>query len=186
MTLIVKLLPLLFLLASSVSGGSIYKCTIDGKLVFTDQPCDGEVITLRKTNSMPASHYDETYNSTTWYYEDEGYQQALALSEKYNSPIFIYFHADWCGYCRKLEKGLINTSEGENILSKVIKVKISPEAGEAEYSMFKKLGGTGYPSIFIQKTFDSKAKKHSLTQTISGVWQAKSFEYLSDLINSLL
>nr|WP_321398003.1 thioredoxin family protein [uncultured Desulfobacter sp.] len=31
------------------------------------------------------------------------YTPGMALAEKEGKSIFLYFHADWCGYCRKLK-----------------------------------------------------------------------------------
>jgi thioredoxin-related protein len=32
------------------------------------------------------------------------YDEGLALAKKENKKIFLSFHADWCGYCVKMEK----------------------------------------------------------------------------------
>ena len=34
----------------------------------------------------------------------QGYAQGMDLAEKQNKHIFLYFHADWCTYCRKLKE----------------------------------------------------------------------------------
>jgi thiol-disulfide isomerase/thioredoxin len=188
---IVKLLCrcvlLLFVLVDYASAGTVYKCKIDGRLVFTDKSCEGEIVMFTPANAVPSIHREVNggrYNNSTWYYEYSGYRKALSLSKKNNVPIFIYFHAEWCKFCRKLEKELINTSSGDAVLSKVIKVKITPEKGQAENDLFKKLGGRGYPSIFIQKSVSSDPKKYYLMSQESGSWSARSVSYLSDLIDS--
>jgi len=144
-------------LLPAVSQAEIYKCIIAGKLVFTDQPCEGEKVILGETNFMPAEkepfEYVPTkpeYNSHQWYYGHAGYKRALRLLKKYDAPIFLYFQADWCKYCRKLEEGLIDTRQGKIALKKAIKVKISPEDSKRDDDFFRSLGGKGYPTLFLQ------------------------------------
>lgn len=150
------MLCMLFLLPA-ISQAEIYKCTIAGKLVFTDQPCDGEKVILGETNSMAAEKtpfeyvpLKQPYNSNKWYYGHVGYKRALRLFEKYDAPIFIYFQADWCKYCRQLEEGLIHTKKGKLALKKAIKVKISPEDSKRDDDFFRSLGGKGYPTLYLQ------------------------------------
>ncbi|MEH6450284.1 MAG: DUF4124 domain-containing protein [Oleispira sp.] len=160
-----SMLCMLFLLPA-ISQAEIYKCTIAGKLVFTDQPCDGDKVILGETNSMAA---EETpfeyvplkvpYNSDRWYYGHVGYKRALRLFEKYDAPIFIYFQADWCKFCRKLEEGLIHTRQGKLALKKAIKVKMAPEVSKRDYYFFKSLGGEGYPTLYLQADGVSEPKE---------------------------
>jgi thiol:disulfide interchange protein len=157
MKIIITCMFLMLSLLPAVSQAEIYKCTIAGKLVFTDQPCEGEKVILGKTNFMPAEKkpfvYVQTkpaYNSNQWYYGHAGYKRALRLLKKYDAPIFLYFQADWCKYCRKLEEGLINTRQGKLALKKAIKVKISPEDSKRDDDFFRSLGGKGYPTLYLQ------------------------------------
>jgi thiol-disulfide isomerase/thioredoxin len=147
----------LLTLLPSISSAEIYKCYVNGKLVFTDSPCEGDKVILGVTNSMAAEEtpfvYEPlkvAYASNQWYYGHAGYKRALRLQKKYDAPIFVYFQADWCSYCRKLENQLIQTSKGVKALNKAIKVKVSPEDSQVDDSFFRKLGGTGYPTLFMQ------------------------------------
>lgn len=149
-----------------ISSAEIYKCTVAGKLVFTDQPCDGEKVTLGVTNSMEAEEtpfvYEplkHEYNSSKWYYGHSGYKRALRLQKKYNAPIFLYFQADWCSYCRKLEGQLLNTEDGAKAISKAIKVKVSPEDSKQDDDFFRSMGGKGYPTLFLKSDVMSGTTK---------------------------
>ena len=144
-------------LLPSISQAQIHKCTVAGKPVFTDQPCEGEIKTLDSINSVLAEKTPSdsipqkaAYSSHQWYYGHAGYKRAVRLLKKYDAPIFIYFQADWCEYCRKLEKGLINTRKGKVALKKAIKVKITPENSKQDDRFFRSLGGNGYPAIYLQ------------------------------------
>jgi thiol-disulfide isomerase/thioredoxin len=156
-TILSSILCVCALLPAS-SFAEIYKCKVNGKLVFTDQPCEGGKVTLGETNSMAAEEQpfeyeplQKAYSSSQWYYGHAGYKRALRVQKKYNAPIFLYFQADWCSYCRELEKGLINTSQGAKVLRNVVKVKITPEDSKRDDDFFRRLGGTGYPTVLLQK-----------------------------------
>jgi len=168
MKIIFTSLIYLLVLLPEAAVADIYKCHLAGKLVFTDQPCDGEKVTLGVANSMPAREYDfeyepskKSYRSHRWYYGYVGYQQALGLLKRYDAPIFIYFQADWCHYCRTLEKELINTSKGKKALKNAIKVRVSPEDSARDNAFFRQLGGVGFPSVFLQRDALSQPKKLS-------------------------
>jgi thiol:disulfide interchange protein len=158
MKIIFSSLFFIFTLLPTISSAEIYKCTVAGKLVFTDQPCGGEKVTLGEINSMAAEEqpfeYEplkNVYSSSQWYYGHAGYKKALRVQKKYNAPIFLYFQADWCSYCRKLDKGLLNTPQGAKALRNVVKVKISPEESKRDDDFFRRLGGSGYPTVLLQK-----------------------------------
>lgn len=184
-----KNLPLLLvsLFAISVNpvqAAEVYKCRVDGRMVYTDQPCDGEKVSLPSINgSTGESTY---YSSTQWFYNMKGYQQALRLSERHDAPLFIFFEANWCGYCRKLEKELLHKASAKNALKPFVSVQISPEDGAEENRFFHGLGGKGYPSIFIQKTATDKPKKVYLQTKQNGRWRTLSTSEFQDLLSSFL
>ena len=71
----------ILIFSSGALQAGIYKCIVAGKLVFTDKPCDGEVVTLCVTNSMSAEEtlfvYESlktAYNINKWYYGHSGYK----------------------------------------------------------------------------------------------------------------
>ena len=188
---IALVLYVLSFIALSAEAQEIYKCTIDGKLIFTDQPCAADVYTPSNTGSFYSADSLEqdislTYSSSKWFQGQAGYKKALKYSEKYDVPIFIYFQVDWCGYCRKLEKNLIHNYRGKRILKKVVKVVINPEDSDANNQLFIDFGGKGYPSTYIQKKYDSTPKKYRLVKRVSGKWTVIQFDELSKLISSHL
>lgn len=49
------------------------------------------------------------------------YKEGLARAKGENKPIFLYFHADWCRYCAKMEKetfadATVSTYMNENFI----------------------------------------------------------------------
>lgn len=45
------------------------------------------------------------------------YEEALVLAKEKNKPIFIYFEADWCGYCKQMKKNVLSNKEVKNTIS---------------------------------------------------------------------
>ena len=182
-----KYLLLAFLLVGnvSVSAGQIYKCVIKGKTVFTDTPCGGEVVELSPMNTMRAfdtsnnfvaEDYRRAYSSDEWLRNIGGYREALRISKMYGAPIFIYFQADWCRYCRKLESELLYKQDAKEHLATWIKVKISPEDSPEDHAFFKQMGGTGYPTVLTQKAYDATPKKTKLMAKQDGGWRTQNAE----------
>ena len=46
------------------------------------------------------------------------YKEALEASKKYNRPMFLYFGADWCGFCKKLKAETLSDAGIKDKLSK--------------------------------------------------------------------
>jgi thiol-disulfide isomerase/thioredoxin len=190
---ILKAVILNFFLVGLATSQSVFKCDVDGKVIFTDQPCEGETFdasaigSVYSSGSLPQSmsKLGKVYSHSNWLYDYRGYKKALKLSQKYDAPIFIYFHADWCGYCRKLERELIDKRQTKKILKEIVKVKINPESSSDAQSLFENLGGTGYPSILIQKSFDSQPKKYHLMKKKYGKWKTMSIKEFSQLISAI-
>lgn len=190
-----RILLLWSLLLSIVVTGhciaaEIYRCEINGKIVFTDEACDGEPVELGPINSLPAVEIvpiaekeKPKYSSSKWYVNANGYRRALKVSREYDAPIFIYYQADWCGYCRKLEKNLLDKSKAKRALRSMVKVKITPEEGDREKTLFKKMGGSGYPTIMIQKNADGRPAKQRLTRRTNGRWSTLSLKEFQQLID---
>lgn len=97
-----------------------------------------------------------SYVSDEWYSDHEGYNEALKVSDENNVPAIIYLYTDWCKYCAKFKKELLSDNDVKESLSQFVKIKINPEHSEYEQAIKEKIGGKGYPSLFIQ--LGSKAK----------------------------
>ena len=78
-----------------------------------------------------------------------GLKQASAEQKTSLKPMLVYFYADWCGYCRKLEAGVLSTREGRSALRGVIKVRINAEASRDERQLAGELGVRGYPTLLL-------------------------------------
>lgn len=84
-----------------------------------------------------------------WQHGYLGHTRALAAAERSNAPLVVYFHADWCGWCRKLNTRYLREGEVRSTLSGMQKVEMEPEKGASENKLFKQYGGSGFPSFHV-------------------------------------
>ena len=84
-----------------------------------------------------------TADSIAWYSYDKG----LALAKEKNKKIYINFHADWCGYCRKMEKETFVDKKVIALLNdKFIAVSVN---SDKETQLAKKYNVRGLPANFF-------------------------------------
>jgi len=87
--------------------------------------------------------------SQSWY---EAANEDLKAQDEHRimqAPMLIYFHTDWCHYCKRLDQEILQSLEVSQFMRSVIKVRINPEAGVDERALADQYGVRGYPSIFI-------------------------------------
>jgi thiol:disulfide interchange protein len=89
------------------------------------------------------------YSSSTWYEGADGWAQARRQQRTHGVPIFVYFRAEWCAQCHALDERL-EDPEVEARLRRVIKVRIEPDDGDEEQSLFNDdFGAHAYPTLFL-------------------------------------
>ncbi|MEH6587498.1 MAG: thioredoxin family protein [Halioglobus sp.] len=187
-----KYFALIFLALSSVQvqSSEINKCEVNGKVVYTDQPCTKSatgVVNLKPINTIPTTtptlsistvpdnQNAEPYNSKRWYVDRDGYYQALRVSRKWQAPIFIYAYVDWCKFCRKFEAQLLPTPEAQKTLSSYVKVRINPEHSAEDEALFNQWDGTGYPTLFIKNTASSPPRNQGSPFLRDGLMSPEKF-----------
>lgn len=87
------------------------------------------------------------------------YSEAAELAKKENKPLLLFFTgSDWCGWCKKLQTEVFNTSEFANMvgdrfvfveLDFPMSHQLSPQLNEQNTFLKRKYGITGYPTIVI-------------------------------------
>lgn len=189
---------LLMLLVTTNSLAQINKCNINGKTVYTDKACpDDSASQLHlkplNTTSTKAPVSDSmngdksNYKSLKWFSDHRGYARALKVSREQNVPIFIYAYTDWCGYCKKLKKGMFTDAKVKETLSGYVKVKINPEHSAADQKLFKQWGGKGFPTLYIQPESDSFPARTSGPFTKqNGKWKLMEKEAFIGMLESKL
>jgi thiol:disulfide interchange protein len=95
-----------------------------------------------------AASVGRAFVSSTWYEDADGYAEAAHRHEVEHAPMLVYFHVDWCPYCRAFDR-LLEDSEARRGLVSVLKVRVNPEHGGAERSLFEeRFAAKGYPAIY--------------------------------------
>lgn len=155
---------LLCCLMSLQAHAQIFKCKINGQVVYRDKACPASTeqpLDLPDLITVPATELSEgsastppQYSSSRWYEGHEGYRTALRVSRVQNAPIYLYAYTDWCGYCRKFESKMLPMPRVKEVLSSYVKVRLNPEHDDKNRALFKRWGGKGYPSFWVQKTAD--------------------------------
>lgn len=162
MTLCICLFPV-------ITQAEIFKCTINGKTVFTDQACDdGEQVELQTTNTAQsvssADYFYETdfYSSSQWFEGAAGYRKAQQLATTHQAPMIVYFYTDWCVFSNAVSTQLLPNSASIDAMKPFVKVRMNPEQGPAEEAIFKSMNGEGYPR-FLVVPYEKKWQRISVT-----------------------
>jgi len=88
--------------------------------------------------------------ASSWYEGGDAYDAARREQEDSAAPLLVYVQTDWCPYCRKLEAEFLAEHPIEQYLrSRVVKVKVNPERDAASRELARRLGASGYPSLFV-------------------------------------
>jgi len=76
-----------------------------------------------------------------------------------DKPVYVYFHTDWCTFCKKMESGTFADSRVQDLLNdSFIAMEINPEIGGTTNFLGEKLtfaetatrlGVRGYPASFF-------------------------------------
>ena len=93
--------------------------------------------------------YVPNYDFKNWQHGAAGYRLALKEAKEKDSPLIIYFHTSWCGWCEKLDRNYLANGEMEKFLSSIPKVEINPDKGKEENDIFNEFGLTGFPSFLV-------------------------------------
>ena len=66
------------------------------------------------------------------------------------APLLVYFRTDWCGYCRRLEQGLLAEPAVESYLSDaVVRCRVNPDESAEAKAIARRYGVTGYPTLYL-------------------------------------
>ncbi|MFW5453256.1 thioredoxin family protein [Thioalkalivibrio sulfidiphilus] len=84
-----------------------------------------------------------------WRHGAAGHTLALSDAQRSEQPLVVYFHTDWCPWCRQLNDRYLRNGAVRSTLSGIKKVEINPERGPQEMALFRQYGGTGYPSFYV-------------------------------------
>ena len=76
------------------------------------------------TSKKPENQIKETDRPINWYSYDEG----MALGKRQGKKIFLYFWAEWCPFCKKMERETFNKSlVTSNLNNNFIPIRVNSE-----------------------------------------------------------
>jgi len=85
-----------------------------------------------------------------WLTGASGYEDAVRQRQASAAPLVVYFFTDWCRYCKEIDRELFASAEVDRYMSRaVFRVRVNPEAGEAERRLADQFNVTGFPSFFV-------------------------------------
>ena len=78
-----------------------------------------------------------------WY----GYEEGMALARTTGKKILLYFHADWCGYCHKMDREVFSREEVAAFMNQhFVPIKIDTDA---EKKLAEEYRVTGLPTTWF-------------------------------------
>lgn len=84
-----------------------------------------------------------------WRNGADGHRSALLEQERDGVPMLVYFRAEWCGYCKQLDRDVLADKSVGEYLGPFAKVQINPDDGGAHRALAQQYGIRGYPSLFV-------------------------------------
>lgn len=93
------------------------------------------------------------------------YEEALSKAKKENKPIFIYFEADWCGYCKQMKKNVLsNKNVKKALLDNYVTLFVNIDEDQKTKSLFKI---RSVPTYLIYSADEEILQKHSGYQDVN-------------------
>jgi thioredoxin-related protein len=113
--------------------------------------------------SDESSNDNSSQSEIIWYSLDEG----LELAEENNKHLYIEFMADWCGWCRKMEKDVYTEKEIIDLLNNdFISIRINGDSKEelifkgesiSQQNLARnEFGVRGFPTLWFLKPDGTK------------------------------
>ncbi len=89
------------------------------------------------------------FAATGWLNGPDGLVAGITAAEQDGKVLFVYFYTDWCGYCRQLEKTVLDTPAFAAFAAAQSAVRVNPEKGPRERDMAAFYGVRGFPALFV-------------------------------------
>jgi thiol-disulfide isomerase/thioredoxin len=108
---------------------------------------------------------------------ETSYDTALEKAKKDKKLVMVDVYADWCGWCKKLDRDTYSDKTvQETLVKNFVAVKINPEKSKRDGELAKQFGTHGYPHIVF---LDDSGKKFG---EISGYQPAGQFQKSLDAL----
>lgn len=79
-----------------------------------------------------------------------GLGQAERYARERQRPLLLYFHTDWCRYCRQFEQEFLPDPAVIEVLGEqYVGAKLNPEASSSEAAAAERYGVRAYPTLLV-------------------------------------
>lgn len=133
--------------------------------------------------ALVVSRWSGVASAEDWLEGASGYVSGVEQAKVSGKPMIVMFYTDWCGYCRKLQKNVLDKPEVQKALSSFVKVRINPEKGTGENQLGDQYGIEGFPSVYFENP-KSGGKPHEAGGAIRNpnafISAVKKFQSQSD------
>jgi|LSQX01.3.fsa_nt_gb thioredoxin-related protein len=83
------------------------------------------------------------------------YADAIAKSGQYEIPVFVYFEADWCSFCKKMKQETLSNAQVKEIMKNYIVVYVNTDQNK---QIAQKYGVRILPTFVITNQTEAKLK----------------------------
>jgi thiol:disulfide interchange protein len=90
-----------------------------------------------------------SFCTDSWCTTAAEYELVSEIAKQKRKPFILFFHVDWCGYCKQFKSNLLADAKVEGFLSHYFRVKINPENGDKENVIAMQYGVRGYPDFRV-------------------------------------
>ncbi len=105
---------------------------------------------VEKRQASRSSDLHESINKINW----EDYQEGLALAASTNKPVMLYFHAQWCQYCEKMQKTtFVDTNVAMTLHKKFVCIRIDVDENR---QLARDWNVRGLPFVWFLSSHGSK------------------------------
>jgi thioredoxin-related protein len=106
----------------------------------------------------------------------QNYDRGMTMAGEQNKKVFIYFHAEWCSYCTKMEKTTFKRSSVIDYMNQnFVAIKVD---SDREQEISSKYYVRGLPTLWFLKSDQTKISN------LPGYVDAKTFENILKFINT--
>ena len=112
---------------------------------------------ISEPSDAPALVETRSVSRPGWFEGAVGYERALVERSRRAAPLIVYFHTDWCAYCRRFDEEFLANEPVGDWLSRALRVEINPESGDAELALARRFGIRGYPGFFVVRPDSEEA-----------------------------
>ncbi len=104
----------------------------------------------------------------------KGYTEGMELAKSRNKNIFLYFHAEWCSYCKKMESTTFKDKKVSTYLNEnFISIQIDTDKDTVISNQWKV---RGLPTIWFLKPDGTKV--NNLPGYVDGEYLSKVLNYI--------